>query len=137
MANRGESTTNRTTDGGRPPARSAPSPMLTFLARRRAVGVPDAAADLDDRVLAAAPPARRSGDRAGRRGTGPGGDRGHPRQLPSERSGPGAVRGYWLLGVLRGDFGVSIRSMLNVRSEERRVGKEGVSTCRSRGWPYP
>src|SRR3546814_13959567 len=21
-------------------------------------------------------------------------------------------------------------------SEERRVGKEGVSTCRSRGWPY-
>src|SRR3546814_20161518 len=22
------------------------------------------------------------------------------------------------------------------RSEERRVGKEGVSTCRSRGWPY-
>src|SRR3546814_9634384 len=24
---------------------------------------------------------------------------------------------------------------LAVRSEERRVGKEGVSTCRSRGWP--
>src|SRR3546814_14111786 len=23
-----------------------------------------------------------------------------------------------------------------LRSEERRVGKEGVSTCRSRGWPY-
>src|SRR3546814_19360002 len=23
------------------------------------------------------------------------------------------------------------------RSEERRVGKEGVSTCRSRGWPEP
>src|SRR3546814_13233671 len=23
------------------------------------------------------------------------------------------------------------------RSEERRVGKEGVSTCRSRWWPYP
>src|SRR3546814_16921327 len=22
------------------------------------------------------------------------------------------------------------------RSEERRVGKEGVSTCKSRGWPY-
>src|SRR3546814_14499160 len=22
-----------------------------------------------------------------------------------------------------------------IRSEERRVGKEGVSTCRSRGWP--
>src|SRR3546814_12608901 len=25
---------------------------------------------------------------------------------------------------------------LVVRSEERRVGKECVSTCRSRGWPY-
>src|SRR3546814_18855758 len=25
----------------------------------------------------------------------------------------------------------------NVRSEERRVGKEWVSTCRSRGSPYP
>src|SRR3546814_12766807 len=24
-----------------------------------------------------------------------------------------------------------------LRSEERRVGKEGVSTCRSRGVPYP
>src|SRR3546814_15862803 len=24
----------------------------------------------------------------------------------------------------------------NLRSEERRVGKEGVSTCRSRWWPY-
>src|SRR3546814_11856914 len=23
-----------------------------------------------------------------------------------------------------------------LRSEERRVGNEGVSTCRSRGWPY-
>src|SRR3546814_12041655 len=26
---------------------------------------------------------------------------------------------------------------LVLRSEERRVGKDGVSTCRSRGWPYP
>src|SRR3546814_15281711 len=24
-----------------------------------------------------------------------------------------------------------------IRSEERRVGKEGVSTCSSRWWPYP
>src|SRR3546814_12660784 len=24
-----------------------------------------------------------------------------------------------------------------LRSDERRVGKEGVSTCRSRWWPYP
>src|SRR3546814_15395191 len=28
----------------------------------------------------------------------------------------------------------SMRTLL--RSEERRVGKECVSTCRSRGWPY-
>src|SRR3546814_12708408 len=27
-------------------------------------------------------------------------------------------------------------ALLNERSEERRVGKEGVSTCRSRGSPY-
>src|SRR3546814_16904510 len=27
------------------------------------------------------------------------------------------------------------RELLKVRSEERRVGKEGVSTCRSRWWP--
>src|SRR3546814_17803566 len=26
--------------------------------------------------------------------------------------------------------------MLGFRSEERRVGQEGVSTCRSRWWPY-
>src|SRR3546814_17856216 len=25
---------------------------------------------------------------------------------------------------------------MDMRSEERRVGKECVSTCRSRGWPY-
>src|SRR3546814_11522711 len=24
-----------------------------------------------------------------------------------------------------------------IRSEERRVGKEGVRTCRARWWPYP
>src|SRR3546814_13263485 len=28
------------------------------------------------------------------------------------------------------------REMSLDRSEERRVGKEGVSTCRSRWWPY-
>src|SRR3546814_12042016 len=28
------------------------------------------------------------------------------------------------------------RGITVVRSEERRVGKEGVSTCRSRWWPY-
>src|SRR3546814_11556983 len=29
-----------------------------------------------------------------------------------------------------------ILQLQNVRSEERRGGKECVSTCRSRGWPY-
>src|SRR3546814_11873349 len=29
-----------------------------------------------------------------------------------------------------------LRRAIEVRSEERRVGKEGVSTCRSRGSPY-
>src|SRR3546814_11901123 len=28
------------------------------------------------------------------------------------------------------------KSNLGIRSEERRVGKECVSPCRSRGWPY-
>src|SRR3546814_12868777 len=33
---------------------------------------------------------------------------------------------------------VSLYTMaVNERSEERRVGKECVSKCRSRGWPYP
>src|SRR3546814_7419317 len=32
--------------------------------------------------------------------------------------------------------GVSIELMINARSEERRVGKECVSTCRSRWSPY-
>src|SRR3546814_12213872 len=27
-------------------------------------------------------------------------------------------------------------TLYDLRSEERRVGKECVSTCRSRGWPY-
>src|SRR3546814_15720488 len=35
---------------------------------------------------------------------------------------------------------MSVRSLpparSKLRSEERRVGKEGVSTCRARGWPY-
>src|SRR3546814_13936841 len=36
------------------------------------------------------------------------------------------------LGTLVADFS----SRMNYRSEERRVGKECVSTCRSRGSPY-
>src|SRR3546814_14610934 len=33
--------------------------------------------------------------------------------------------------------GAARRAYPSVRSEERRVGKEWVSTCRSRGSPYP
>src|SRR3546814_15347249 len=40
---------------------------------------------------------------------------------------------YWMKAVLQGDMGVSLRTS-QPRSEERRVGKEGVSTCRSRWW---
>src|SRR3546814_8278911 len=35
------------------------------------------------------------------------------------------------------EYGQSFgRDLVAGRSEERRVGKECVSTCRSRGWPY-
>src|SRR3546814_15138776 len=34
------------------------------------------------------------------------------------------------------EAGVDARALLRVRSEERRVGKECVSTCRSRWSPY-
>src|SRR3546814_15029558 len=33
-------------------------------------------------------------------------------------------------------FVFGLREFVNSRSEERRVGKECVSTCRSRWWPY-
>src|SRR3546814_9531871 len=39
------------------------------------------------------------------------------------------------LGAAGGDR--QQRQQCKQRSEERRVGKEGVSTCRSRGSPYP
>src|SRR3546814_17521804 len=39
-------------------------------------------------------------------------------------------------GYIIGFFGVTINSFRVARSEERRVGKECVSTCRSRLWPY-
>src|SRR3546814_11298367 len=46
------------------------------------------------------------------------------------------------MSVLSALIGVTLRGFDNniltqVRSEERRVGKECVSTCRSRGSPYP
>src|SRR3546814_20655167 len=37
-------------------------------------------------------------------------------------------------GIVKG-LEVGVRSFLGNRSDERRVGKEFVSTCRSRGWP--
>src|SRR3546814_12488918 len=40
-----------------------------------------------------------------------------------------------LLGVVAALLGALFLDLQ--RSEERRVGKEGVSTCRSRWWPYP
>src|SRR3546814_21050816 len=36
----------------------------------------------------------------------------------------------------KGPVGLTLRADAPPRSEERRVGKECVSTCRSRGWPY-
>src|SRR3546814_3359271 len=47
---------------------------------------------------------------------------------------------YLLVGFVGIEFGEHQRFTLKWalgRSEERRVGKECVSTCRSRWWPYP
>src|SRR3546814_16853868 len=41
----------------------------------------------------------------------------------------------WALGAREGYFVATVPAFLT-RSEERRVGKECVSTCRSRGSPY-
>src|SRR3546814_12179180 len=56
-----------------------------------------------------------------------------------DQAGTGEFRGESLCkgsavdrGVARADDGYG--GML--RSEERRIGKEGVSTCRTRWWPY-
>src|SRR3546814_20150386 len=38
--------------------------------------------------------------------------------------------------VLRSDYDVNNNDLEAARSEERRVGQECFSTCRSRGWPY-
>src|SRR3546814_15127004 len=46
----------------------------------------------------------------------------------------------WLavrLGIGRLPVGVAWRQVVGLRSEERRVGKECVSTCRSRWSPFP
>src|SRR3546814_9956322 len=46
---------------------------------------------------------------------------------------PGAVLAEGVVGAV----GVAFGELADHRSEERRVGKEGVSTCRSRRSPYP
>src|SRR3546814_19713395 len=50
---------------------------------------------------------------------------------------PGAVAAPSFLREVVGRRGEDVRQVVpDVRSEERRVGKEGVSTCRSRWAPY-
>src|SRR3546814_15263987 len=53
---------------------------------------------------------------------------------------PGALSPITMVTAETGDGGaaraVAIVGQASVRSEERRVGKECVSTCRSRGWQY-
>src|SRR3546814_11026651 len=41
------------------------------------------------------------------------------------------------MGIVMGQLGGIGVLHRNLRSEERRVGKECDSTCRSRWWPYP
>src|SRR3546814_5034984 len=58
-------------------------------------------------------------------------------ELGLELEGRAPIEGDWADGVtgLR-DMRVEIAMMRTPRSEERRVGKECVSTCRSRWSPY-
>src|SRR3546814_15684617 len=42
----------------------------------------------------------------------------------------------WQARAVSALFGAAAEELGECRSEERRVGKEGVSTGRSRGWPY-
>src|SRR3546814_13605826 len=60
----------------------------------------------------------------------------------AKHNGPVANPG-WALAEIDDDFGLDLASHASleaqvaaIRSEERRVGKEGVSTCRSRWSPY-
>src|SRR3546814_10334593 len=66
-----------------------------------------------------------------------------PSELPNalEAAATGEIR---VLGVAGGDGSINTAAGIAaehglplLRSEERRVGKEGVSTCRSRWSPYP
>src|SRR3546814_21180449 len=50
------------------------------------------------------------------------------------------IKGRRLLGAAQyqaGNFSAAAQALQPLRSEERRVGKECVSTCRSRWSPYP
>src|SRR3546814_15565872 len=62
------------------------------------------------------------------------GDDEHP--LPQLRNSiVGGIERPELQNVVRADFSVYLLDT-SLRSEERRVGKECVSTCSSRCWPY-
>src|SRR3546814_15012169 len=55
---------------------------------------------------------------------------------PSERVSVSARHGAEVLSDAPKDYGdLALRAAAGIRSEERRVGKECVSTCRSRGSP--
>src|SRR3546814_17014690 len=53
------------------------------------------------------------------------------------RIGGGDLNPYLAFSALLAAGLAGIEEKLEMRSEERRVGKEGVSTCRSRWSPYP
>src|SRR3546814_17096934 len=54
--------------------------------------------------------------------------------IPGERTSSGFHANHVIARI--GGKHRSVLSPLRERSEERRVGKECVSTCRARGWPY-
>src|SRR3546814_13539592 len=55
---------------------------------------------------------------------------------PGAESSPGKRKGRSARSSAGGAGGGNPRTFTRKRSEERRVGKECVSTCRSRWWPY-
>src|SRR3546814_13885934 len=61
-----------------------------------------------------------------------------PLELPGlddDAAHRGAVPADVLGGRMHDDVGAPVEGAAKVRSDERRVGKECVSTCRTRWWP--